>query len=501
MTGRSEDLFARARRVSPGGVHSPVRAFKGVGGTPRFMTGGRGSLITDVDGNDLTDYCMAFGPLILGHGNAAVRTASIAAIERGWSLGTAEPYSLELAELITRSIPWVQSVRFVNSGTEAVMSALRVARGATGRDKILKFDGCYHGHTDAMLIRSGSGLAEAATPDSAGLDHATLGGTVVAPLDDEAALEPIFDRLGAQIAAAIIEPLPANYGLLPQRREYLQRLAELCRKHGALLIFDEVISGFRLGFQGFAGVHGIEPDLVTYGKVIGGGFPVGAYGGKRQYMELVAPVGPVYQAGTLSANPVAMSAGLATLRAAGGRPRLHAARRAGRAARTRDRRGARRASAARGLAVLAAPGAAGRDDPQPRRPHRAQGPRVRPRVPPPAVAGHLSRAERVRGRLPVHGAHRRGRRRSRGRAAQSSRGSVSMKLQQLRYLVAVAENGLNITAAAQKLHTSQPGVSKQLKLLEEELGFQVFLREGRALTRMTPSARRWSNARSASFTR
>jgi len=314
MSGRSEDLFARARRVSPGGVHSPVRAFKGVGGTPRFMTGGRGASITDVDGRELVDYCMAFGPLILGHGNAQVRAASIAAIERGWSLGTAEPYSLELAELITRSIPWVQSVRFVNSGTEAVMSALRVARGATGRDKILKFDGCYHGHTDAMLIRSGSGLAEAATPDSAGLDHATLGGTVVAPLDDEAALDEVFARLGSQIAAAIIEPLPANYGLLPQRREYLQHLAELCRKHGALLIFDEVISGFRLGFQGFAGLQGFEPDLVTYGKVIGGGFPVGAYGGKRQYMELVAPVGPVYQAGTLSANPVAMSAGLATLR-------------------------------------------------------------------------------------------------------------------------------------------------------------------------------------------
>jgi len=314
MSGRSDDLFARARRVSPGGVHSPVRAFKGVGGTPRFMTGGRGSRITDVDGTELTDYCMAFGPLILGHGNPQVRAASIAAIERGWSLGTAEPYSLELAELITRAIPWVQSVRFVNSGTEAVMSALRVARGATGRDKILKFDGCYHGHTDAMLIRSGSGLADAATPDSAGLDHATLGGTVVVPLDDEARLDEVFDRLGSQLAAAIIEPLPANYGLLPQRREYLQRLAELCRKHGTLLIFDEVITGFRLGFQGFAGVHHFEPDLVTYGKVIGGGFPVGAYGGKRQYMELVAPVGPVYQAGTLSANPVAMSAGLATLR-------------------------------------------------------------------------------------------------------------------------------------------------------------------------------------------
>jgi glutamate-1-semialdehyde 2,1-aminomutase len=311
---RSDELFVRAKRVSPGGVHSPVRAFKGVGGTPRFMTGGHGAFITDVDGRDVVDYCMAFGPLILGHGNADVRAAAVAAIDRGWSLGTAEPYSLELAEFITSRVPWVQSIRFVNSGTEAVMSALRVARGATRRDRILKFDGCYHGHTDSMLIRSGSGLAEAAEPDSAGLDSHTIAGTVVAPLDDEAALERVFEQHGSEIAAAIIEPVPANYGLLTQRRTYLQRLAELCRAHGALLIFDEVISGFRLGFQGAAGLYGFEPDLVTYGKVIGGGFPVGAYGGKREYMELVAPVGPVYQAGTLSANPVAMSAGLATLR-------------------------------------------------------------------------------------------------------------------------------------------------------------------------------------------
>lgn len=309
----SDPLFERAKRVSPGGVHSPVRAFKGVGGTPRFMTGGSGALIRDVDGREHVDFCMAFGPLILGHGNAAVRDAAVAAIRRGWSLGTAEPYSLKLAEYITQRIPWVQSIRFVNSGTEAVMSALRVARGATARDLILKFDGCYHGHADAMLIRSGSGLAEATEPDSAGLNRATLGGTLVAPLDDEAALETIFQRHGQDIAAAIIEPLPANYGLLPQRAPFLRLLAKLCRQHGALLIFDEVISGFRVAFEGCAGLYGFEPDLVTYGKVIGGGFPVGAYGGKREYMELVAPVGPVYQAGTLSANPVAMCAGLATL--------------------------------------------------------------------------------------------------------------------------------------------------------------------------------------------
>jgi glutamate-1-semialdehyde 2,1-aminomutase len=309
----SDSLFTRSKLVSPGGVHSPVRAFKGVGGTPRFMTGGNGALIRDVDGRDIIDFCMAFGPLILGHGNKAVRDAAVGAIDRGWSLGTCEPYSLTLAEFITRRIPWVESVRFVNSGTEAVMSALRVARGATGRDKILKFDGCYHGHTDAMLIRSGSGLAEATEPDSAGLNKTTVSGTLVAPLNDEAALEAIFAMHGGDIACAIIEPLPANYGLLPQRLEYLKTLAALCRKHGALLLFDEVISGFRVGFQGCAGLFGIEPDLVTYGKVIGGGFPVGAYGGKRQYMELVAPAGPVYQAGTLSANPVAMCAGLAVL--------------------------------------------------------------------------------------------------------------------------------------------------------------------------------------------
>ena len=310
----SEALFARARRVSPGGVHSPVRAFRGVGGTPRFMTGGAGSRLRDVDGREYLDFCMAFGPLILGHGDASVRAAAAGALERGWSLGTAEPYSLELAEYITSRLPWVESIRFVNSGTEAVMSALRVARAATGRSKILKFEGCYHGHADAMLLKAGSGLAEAPVPDSAGLAPDVVQETLIAPLDDEAALEAMFAREGKHIAAAIIEPLPANYGLLPQRPEFLQRLAALARAHGALLIFDEVISGFRLGFQGYAGLSGIHPDLVTYGKVIGGGFPVGAYGGRRPLMELVAPAGPVYQAGTLSANPLAMCAGLATLK-------------------------------------------------------------------------------------------------------------------------------------------------------------------------------------------
>ena len=310
----SEELFQRARAVSPGGVHSPVRAFRGVGGTPRFMRAAHGAHIEDVEGRQYLDFCLAFGPLILGHGNAAVRAAAEAALADGWSFGTAEPYSLELAEFITQRIPWVQSIRFVNSGTEAVMSALRVARAATGRGKILKFEGCYHGHTDSMLLRAGSGLAEAPVADSAGIGEHAVDDTLVAPLDDIAALDGLFELHGAQIAAAIIEPLPANYGLLPQRQAFLEALAATARKHGALLIFDEVISGFRIGFQGYAGYCGITPDLVTYGKIIGGGFPVGAYGGKRELMEMVAPVGPVYQAGTLSANPLAMRAGLAALR-------------------------------------------------------------------------------------------------------------------------------------------------------------------------------------------
>jgi glutamate-1-semialdehyde 2,1-aminomutase len=311
--GRSEELFQRARRVSPGGVHSPVRAFRGVGGTPRFMTGGAGARLRDVDGREYLDFCMAFGPLILGHADPGVRVAAEAALARGWSLGTAEAYSLELAELITASVPWVESIRFVNSGTEAVMSALRVARAATGRAKILKFEGCYHGHADSMLLRAGSGLAETPLPDSAGLAPDVVQETLIAPLDDPQALAAMFERHGREIAAVIIEPLPANYGLLPQRPEFLQAVAQAARAHGALLIFDEVISGFRLSFQGYAGLSGIRPDLTTYGKVIGGGFPVGAYGGRRELMELVAPAGPVYQAGTLSANPLAMCAGLATL--------------------------------------------------------------------------------------------------------------------------------------------------------------------------------------------
>ena len=309
----SHALFERACRVSPGGVHSPVRSFAQVGGTPRFVASARGAFLRDVEGRDYLDFCMGFGPLILGHDDPDVREAAASALARGTCYGAAEPYSLALAELIVSRVPWVESVRFVNSGTEAVMSALRVARAATGRAKVLKFDGCYHGHADPFLIRAGSGLAASAEADSAGLAPSALKETVVAPLDDFAALEELFARQGDTLAAAIIEPLPANRGLLPQRDAFLAGLARLCRTHGTILIFDEVISGFRVAFGGHAERAGIRPDLVTYGKIIGGGFPVGAYGGRRDLMDLVAPAGPVYQAGTLSANPVAMCAGLAAL--------------------------------------------------------------------------------------------------------------------------------------------------------------------------------------------
>lgn len=314
---RSDDLFARARAVTPGGVHSPVRAFGRVGGTPVFIRGAQGCRLTDVDGRDYVDFCMAFGPLILGHAHPRVLAAVTDAASRGWSYGAAEAGSLELAELITGRLPWMEKLRFVNSGTEAVMSALRLARAATGRTAVIKFDGCYHGHVDSMLIRAGSGLAGAGVggvADSAGVTPAVAADTLVLPLDDIGALEGLFAACGEQIAAAIIEPLPANHGLLPQRQEFLDALAWRCQQHGALLIFDEVITGFRTGFGGMAGITGIRPDLVTYGKIIGGGFPVGAYGGRREILDLVAPLGPVYQAGTLSANPVAMAAGLATLR-------------------------------------------------------------------------------------------------------------------------------------------------------------------------------------------
>ncbi|MEO7191813.1 MAG: glutamate-1-semialdehyde 2,1-aminomutase [Vicinamibacterales bacterium] len=310
----SQALYERARLTAPGGVHSPVRAFHSVGGTPVFMASARGARLTDVSGLTYIDFCLSFGPLVLGHCDPVVAAAAHQAIDDGWSYGTCEPYSLELAEWIRARVPWVERLRFVSSGTEAVMSALRVARAATNRPDIVKFEGCYHGHADGLLVRAGSGLAGRVAASSAGLPDDMIAHTLVAPLDDESMVDALFQAHPATIAAVIVEAVPANYGLLPQRPEWLRHLADTCRRHGTLLIFDEVITGFRDGVTGAAGAYGITPDLVCYGKVIGGGFPVGAYGGRADLMDLVAPAGAVYQAGTLSANPVGMRAGLATLR-------------------------------------------------------------------------------------------------------------------------------------------------------------------------------------------
>jgi glutamate-1-semialdehyde 2,1-aminomutase len=310
--GNSKELFERSLKVAPGGVHSPVRAFKSVGGTPIFFERSDGAYLTSVEGTKYIDFCQSFGPMILGHRDPDVKAAVVDMLDTAWSLGACEPYSLDLAEWITSRLPFMEAVRFVSSGTEAVMSALRVARGATGRNKILKFDGCYHGHVDSMLVKAGSGLAGAVASDSAGVSDAQE--TLVAPLNDLPALEKIYAERGKEIAAVILEPLPANFGLLVQTPEYIRALVDGARKQGILVIFDEVISGFRVHPKGMAGVLGIEPDLATYGKVVGGGFPLGCFGGRKKYMDLVAPSGPVYQAGTLSANPISTRAGLTTLR-------------------------------------------------------------------------------------------------------------------------------------------------------------------------------------------
>jgi glutamate-1-semialdehyde 2,1-aminomutase len=309
----SANYFERATRLSPGGVHSPVRAFKGVGGEPIFFRSAQGATMTSVEGRQYIDFCQSFGPLMLGHRDPEVSAAVEEAVATAWTFGACEPYSLELAEWITSRLAWVEMLRFVSSGTEAVMSALRVARAATNRQKILKFEGCYHGHVDSLLVKAGSGLAGLSASSSAGVSAAVAAETLVAPLDDEAAVCAIFDQHGADIAAVILEPQPANYGLLIQRREFIAEIVKLAREYGSLVIFDEVISGFRVALGGMAEVLELRPDLVCYGKVIGGGFPVGCYGGRADLMELVAPSGPVYQAGTLSANPVGMRAGLATL--------------------------------------------------------------------------------------------------------------------------------------------------------------------------------------------
>jgi glutamate-1-semialdehyde 2,1-aminomutase len=303
----------RARACIPGGVNSPVRAFRAVGGEPLVVRRAAGAEIEDVDGNRYLDFVCSWGPLILGHAHPEVVAAVREAAGRGTSYGALCPQEVELAERVTAAYPGLEQVRFVSSGTEATMSAIRLSRGATGRDLIVKFAGCYHGHADHLLVAAGSGLATLGRPDSAGVPEAFAGRTRVLPLDDDGALEALFSAEGDEIAAVIIEPLPANNGLLVQRSAFLRALRELTARHGAMLIFDEVITGFRLGPGGAAEATGITPDLATFGKVIGGGLPVGAFGGPAATMRHLAPEGPVYQAGTLSGNPVAMVAGLTTL--------------------------------------------------------------------------------------------------------------------------------------------------------------------------------------------
>ena len=310
----SKILFEKSLKLVPGGVHSPVRSFKGLHCTPKFIERAEGQYLFDVDGNKYIDFCMSFGPLILGHRHPKVEDAMKEALSRGWTYGAAEPYSLALAEFILERVPFVEQIRFMNSGTEAVMTAIRLARGFTKRDKILKFSGCYHGHMDALLIKAGSGLAGTVTASSEGVPAGVIADTLVCELGNEAQVKTSFEQNRDSIAAVIIEPLPANFGLLPQTTEFLKFLRDITKQHKTLLIFDEVISGFRAGFTGMAGLTNITPDLITYGKIIGGGLPVGAVAGKKEIMQNLAPVGGVYQAGTLSANPLAMSAGLATLK-------------------------------------------------------------------------------------------------------------------------------------------------------------------------------------------
>jgi len=311
----SANLFKAASRVIPGGVNSPVRAFRGVGGEPFFVASAEGARLTDVDGRSYLDFVGSWGPLILGHAARPVVEAVTAAVSRGTSYGAPTPGEVDLAEMITAAYPSMEMVRLVSSGTEATMSAIRVARGATGRDVLLKFDGCYHGHADSLLVKAGSGGATFGIPDSAGVPESLARLTMTASFNDLAGVRAIFEARGREIAAVIVEPVAGNMGVVPPAPGFLEALRDLCTRHGAVLIFDEVITGFRLAFGGAQMKYGIRPDLTCLGKIIGGGLPVGAYGGSRDLMSRVSPLGPVYQAGTLSGNPLAVAAGLATLRA------------------------------------------------------------------------------------------------------------------------------------------------------------------------------------------
>ncbi len=312
-TEYSEKLFAKATGLFPGGVNSPVRAFKAVGGTPRFIARARGSRMWDVDGNQYIDYVGSWGPLILGHCHSAVMQAVQDALKEGASFGAPSPREIRLGELVRQRMPWIEKMRFVSSGTEATTAAIRLARGFTGRDDILKFDGCYHGAGDALLVKAGSGVETLGLPDSPGVPADVARHTLTLPWNDLAAVERLFHDRGPTIAAVITEPVVGNMGVLAPRPGYLEGVARVCRQHGALFIVDEVMTGFRLGVGGACERFGIAPDLVAFGKIIGGGLPVGAFGGRADVMDRIAPAGPVYQAGTLSGNPMAMAAGTATL--------------------------------------------------------------------------------------------------------------------------------------------------------------------------------------------
>jgi glutamate-1-semialdehyde 2,1-aminomutase len=314
MNQRSEELFARAQMSIPGGVNSPVRAFKSVGGTPRFIASAQGAWLTDADGQRYVDYVGSWGPMILGHQHPAVTAALQAQLAIGVSYGAPTELEIEMAELLCARVPGMQQVRMCNSGTEATMSALRLARGATGRDYILKFEGCYHGHGDALLVKAGSGLLTFGVPTSPGVPADLAKYTLTAQFNDLDSVQALFDTHRDRIAAVIVEPVAGNMNCVPPAPGFLEGLRALCDRDGTVLIFDEVMTGFRVGPRGAAGRYGITPDLTTLGKIIGGGLPVGAFGGRRDIMQRLAPVGPVYQAGTLSGNPLAMSAGLALLR-------------------------------------------------------------------------------------------------------------------------------------------------------------------------------------------